>query len=611
MAEAQYYDELKTRLDTLSVTVPGLSDEVDFTLANAPLYELLRAVAETHNLNVSLNNLPEIYITNNFTDVSVKDLFLFVCREHDLKIRFVNNIFAFYQDLPPIIPESTVEVRGSGKIDLNLRNADLISFARELTSKTSVNLIINSSLQNQKVNLFVKDLEIEEALIHLADVNNLEFVKKREGVFQFNRNPEVSNNQADIRGARGGVSLSQRGRTNFNLTTFKMSDEDYISLTCSSTGIQDLLSAVCQDLGIDYVFLTQIQGNMDARLDSVRFDDFLDLALETSNLSFSIDNSGSYVIGTQNLPGLNESKVFTFKNRSIEGVVGVIPQDLMTQVKVKEFNDLNALILTGSERATNKLENFLDQLDKPVPNVLIEVIVVELRKGYSLSTGIQAFLGDSIPRTSGQVFGGVDATISSGAINKILSNMDDRGIMNLGQVTPRFYATLKAMEDNNNLDIKSTPKLSTLNGHEATLQIGQSVYYLIETQNVTGGVNPIVTVTPKYENVEANLDIKITPFVSELEDVTLSISAEFSDFIAPTTEGAPPGNATRKFISKIRVKNQETVVLGGLEEDSDVESGSGTPILSRIPILKWIFSSRSKQTTQGKLMIFIKPTIVY
>ena len=98
---------------------------------------------------------------------------------------------------------------------------------------------------------------------------------------------------------------------------------------------------------------------------------------------------------------------------------------------------------------------------------------------------------------------------------------------------------------------------------------------------------------------------------SDQEDVTLTIEAEFSDFISPDVKGAPPGNATRKFISKIRVKNEEMVVVGGLEEVSKSDIGSGVPLLSRIPIIKWLFSSRSKESTDSKLPIFVKPTIVY
>lgn len=600
--------DLRAELDSLETLVPGLKEKVDFTLVDAPIYELLRAVAETHNLNVSLNNLPEINITNNFTNVSVKDLILFICHEHDLKIRFTNNIFAFYREKPLVVDEPIVVFDNeSGLIGFNLRNTNLNMLARELTIKSGYNLIINRGAANQNVNVYLQGLTVEKALQNLADVNDLELTKKDEKVFQLDLKVVQNSN---TRNDRGRTSMQRRSE-NFDLLSFKSENKNYISLNGSGVPLEDIIITACEDLKVDYLFLTQIQGTMDCRLDSVLFEDFLIMALESSNLSYSVSMSGVYLIGAQQTEGLSEARVFKFKNRSVEGMVEIIPQSLTKQVQIKPFNDLNALIITGSDKSANKLVQFLEQIDQPVPNILIEVIVAEVQKGDAVRTGVKAFLGDSVPPTAGQVFGGVDVTLSPTSINKMLSNLDSRGIMNLGRVTPQFYASIQAMEDNNNLDIKSTPKLSTLNGHEASLRIGQSVYYLVETQNVTGGVNPIVTVTPRYENVEANLDLKITPFVSQYEDVTLTIEAEFSDFIPPAIQGAPPGNATRMFISKIRVKNEETIVLGGLEEVSKSESGSGTPFLSRVPGLKWLFSSKSKENSESKLMIFVKPTIVY
>lgn len=614
-AYAQEPVDLKTELDSLERIVPGLGEEVNFTLANAPLSELLRGIAETHDLNVSLNGLPEILITNNFNNVLVKDLILFVCQEHNLKVRFVNNILSFYREQPPEVPADWVSLNPStGLVTVRLQSTSLIEFAKELTQETDYNLIVSSELFSQSASIYMREVSIEDALQQLADVHGWELEKKRERIWQLNKPVVVATQQQGGRNSgrtNRPTNQTRRGPSNYDLKTYQKDGKDLIFLSSSGTPVATLLEAVSTKLKIDYVLLSEITGTMDCRVDSIEFEDFLELTLEPSSLSFTVNDEGIYLIGASNSVGLNEASIFYFKNRSLEGIEKVIPEELLAQVKIKPFNDLNALVVTGSDRNVRKLHAFLEQVDRPIPNVLIEVIVMEVSKGYSLRTGIQAFLGDSTVTSQGQVFGGVDATLSSESINRILSNLDDRGIMNLGQVTPRFYATLQAMEDNNNIEIQSTPKLSTLNGHEATLQIGQSQYYLVETQNVTGGVNPIVTVTPRYENVEANLSLKITPYVSELEDVTLSIEAEFSDFIAPTIDGAPPGNASRKFISKIRVKNQETVVLGGLEEASDVESGSGTPVLSRIPILKWIFSSRVKDESEGKLMIFIKPTIVY
>ena len=99
--------------------------------------------------------------------------------------------------------------------------------------------------------------------------------------------------------------------------------------------------------------------------------------------------------------------------------------------------------------------------------------------------------------------------------------------------------------------------------------------------------------------------------VSGDEQITLNIGVKQSNFTTRISPTAPPGTITRDFQSLVRVKNEEMVILGGLEENTSSDVGSGVPLLSRIPILKWFFSSRTKAKNKNKLTIFIKPTVVY
>jgi type IV pilus assembly protein PilQ len=272
---------------------------------------------------------------------------------------------------------------------------------------------------------------------------------------------------------------------------------------------------------------------------------------------------------------------------------------------------MNSVLLTGNSLKVESILQLLQKLDKAVPNVMIEVIVVEARKSFNLETGIKAFVSDSVPKSGGQVLGGIDYTLSSNSINEAISKVNTNGLVNLGKVTPNFYITLKAMEDDGIVDIKSTPKLSTLNGHEATMTIGESRYYLEVTQNITGGVTPITTSGQRFSKVEANNTIKINPIVSGNDHVTLKIEAEFSSFLDPTIQGAPPGNATRNFTSQVRVRNDDMIVLGGLEDIRNSKSSSGMPVLSKIPVLSWFFSTKKIENSNSKLVIFIRPSIIY
>jgi type IV pilus assembly protein PilQ len=113
-----------------------------------------------------------------------------------------------------------------------------------------------------------------------------------------------------------------------------------------------------------------------------------------------------------------------------------------------------------------------------------------------------------------------------------------------------------------------------------------------------------------YQEVNADLSIAIKPIVSGDDQVTLGIKINISDFTAIPTDGSPPPQAISKFETSLRVHSEDTIVLGGLERTETDDSGSGIPLLSRIPILKWIFSSRTRSKSKVVTVLFIKSTII-
>ena len=188
--------------------------------------------------------------------------------------------------------------------------------------------------------------------------------------------------------------------------------------------------------------------------------------------------------------------------------------------------------------------------------------------------------------------------------------MNGFGVVKIGKVTPNFYLSLKAMESQGILKVNSTPKLSTLNGHDATMSIGKTEYYQETRTDIYGTQNPQLTTTQNYKPVNADLTVTIKPVVAGDDQITLEIEVNQSDFTERISSLAPPGETSRKFKSIIRVRNQEMVLLGGLEEKKISDTSTGTPFLSRIPVIKWLFSSRTKVNGNSRLNIFIKPTII-
>ena len=152
-----------------------------------------------------------------------------------------------------------------------------------------------------------------------------------------------------------------------------------------------------------------------------------------------------------------------------------------------------------------------------------------------------------------------------------------------------------------------------MNGHTAKLSIGETTYYQeqqlsFQPINQNTGFQQTSRV---WKNLDANLSVTIKPFVSADEYVTLTITVKQEDFGGRVDPMAPPNLTNQNFESVIRVKNGEVILLGGLEKKSVNDSGKGTPLLSRIPVLKWFFSSRKKVREKSKLHIIVRPVVTY
>ena len=601
---------IRTELDQKADSgIVQLNETVTFDITNAPIQEFFGLIATTHSLNVSVDPDLNIMVTNRFSDAVVKDVFYFMCQTHQLDIKFINNIIAFEKFVPLALPkepfkEEELDIifnNETGQVSLSLEGDSLKLFTKQFTNKTGMNVVYSPELKNIRLNAFLKDVEPEEALEQVAFANNLTLEESGRGFYVFQKPSRAPSGQRVQGNAR-----SNRSASDISLRIDKVGVDEMISIQAVNAPLIDIINEIASQSEKEFILFSEPEGTISLSIDNTELSVFFDYLFNATNHTFKIDDE-IFIIGRRDLERIRTTRVVQLKNRSVEAFDTFIPQELKEGVNIAIFKELNSLILSGNDPQINEIERFIKEIDKLVPNILIEVIVVDVRKGYNLETGLQAFLTDSAnnTKTTGQIFPRVDVNVGTEAINKAL------GAVNLGKVTPTFYAQLKAIEDNNNINIRSTPQLATLNGHEASLTIGQSVYFVQRTQNVNPGVNPVTTVSEQFRQVEANLSILINPVVSGNEHITLSINAEFSSFIPPEIENAPPGNATRRFTSNIRVKNEEMIVLGGLEELTKSEGASGVPLLARIPILSWLFSSKSKQTDNDKLLVFIKPTIVF
>jgi type IV pilus assembly protein PilQ len=601
--------------DSISEQITALNKEIDITVSNVGLQEFLRAVANSSNLNLNIDPKVDVIVTNNFHGVTVKDMLIFIERNYPITIDVIGNIVDISRkEVIEIIETNFKGVRFdtvSNLISLDYYKSPLIQVAREITKVSKNNVILAPSIAQQEVNGYIDNMPFEGALEQFAFSNGLELRISESGYFILEpKQQETQIQNPQVRPARPSSrqNQSQSEPDDFILEVNKNRD-GIVSVICSNAPLDQVIQKVSNELGKQYFISTVLKGEVSVVADIKDYEQFIQDVLNGTNYIYS-NQKDIFIIGSNENSLLKHCEVFKFQNRTIDEIIEVLPSDVKDGLLINEFPDLNSLLISGGKQRVDKLTNFLNSIDKTVPVILIEIYIVNVSRNYTITTGINAGLGNEIVPSQGTVFPTIDLQIGSEGLNRIIEGFNGFGVLNLGKVTPGFYLTLKALEEQGILNVSSTPQLSTLNGYEATMKIGETKYYLEESSNFIGTQNPSLSTSKTYKDIKAELAVTIRPIVSGDDQITLNITVEQSDFTERISNEAPPGSVNRTFESIVRVKNQETIILGGLEEKRNQDSSTGTPWLSRIPIIKWLFSSRTKQNQNSKLSIFIKPTII-
>ncbi len=611
-------DRISEQLEELSMETPGLNEPVEFSVNGATIQEVVRAMGMTHNLNLSVDANITDRVSNNFSNAQVIDVILFLCKEYNLDISITGNIvnlkkFNQQPEPPKPSPPKILSIDYDPKADLlslDLKGDTIETVAKEITRRSGKNIIVSPESANKLVSIFIQKVPFENAADKLAYATGLQLSKTPDGVYILEKQEVTTTTKT---GNRGNLQSRGRGLKGDNGIEVKMQANQQLSIAADNVGISQLLDAVSREAGVHYLMYTVPKGETSLFVENISYSDFLDRVLTGSNLTYKIQDS-IYLIGDRNFEGLRHTELVRLENRTIQQVKETIPAELKKEVELFEFKELNGIVLSGSRPKIDELKAFIRQIDQIVPLITIDVMIVDINNSRTTQTGLTFGLGSSpaTTTTTGSTDGGLNVNLNSRSINQILNAFSGFGSINIGRVTPNFYVSLKALESDGIIKTRSTPRLSTLNGNEATLSIGETSYYLEVTNSIIGAQSPTITTGQNYKAINADLTVTIKPVVSGDEQVTLEIEVNQSDFTGKKIGlTGPPGTVTRKFKSIIRVKNEEMVILGGLENNKVERSGSGLPFINRIPIIKYLFGSRVASKSKSKLTIFIKPTIHY
>jgi len=283
------------------------------------------------------------------------------------------------------------------------------------------------------------------------------------------------------------------------------------------------------------------------------------------------------------------------------------------------------IVITDDETFAN-ITNVVASLDTPKPQVMIKVVFLEVTHRNASDIGLEGAyhrgFGGSMTGNVSQTFGlsglsqavGTNGAVGGGnrfgvPVNTMSPIPPGAGLYQvLGQ---DFEATLRAIQSAGKTEVLSRPSILTRNNQQATISLGQEVPLVTNTRFDTLG-NQINTVT--YQQV--GIILRVTPFITSNGLVEMIVAPEISG-LADRSQWVPVSNGAQAPVINSRmadtvvvVPNGQTVIIGGMMQNSKNSTESKIPYISDIPLLGNLFKHNIKDNSKTELIIFLTPNIV-
>jgi general secretion pathway protein D len=294
----------------------------------------------------------------------------------------------------------------------------------------------------------------------------------------------------------------------------------------------------------------------------------------------------------------------------------------------------NALIVTANAEIMTSLQAVIERLDIRRAQVLVEAIIVEMQADKSRDLGIEWMFAGSNGGYGSSSQGGAASLLGATAgaafsdVNDSNSGTDKDPRVVLGKAlaaTPgqvfgvgrlsdnfSFNVVLKALQQNIDANILSTPSLLTLDNEEASIVVGQNVPFKTGSYTSTGNASSVSSPFQTIQRNNVGLTLKVTPHINEGDSLVLEISQEVSSLTgaASVVDASDLITNERKIESKVMADNGQVIVLGGLIKDEMQETAQKVPLLGDIPVVGRLFRSNSSKKIKTNLMVFLRPIIV-
>ncbi len=271
----------------------------------------------------------------------------------------------------------------------------------------------------------------------------------------------------------------------------------------------------------------------------------------------------------------------------------------------------NRLVVVTSPRVISQIAEIVRVLDVPARQVVLEARILEVSTGDAIKLGID---WDRLNSQGFVIVEGGSGTAKQGAIPDSLSFFGSAGSKTLFDVRPMarqalaWQTAVDLMIHEGKARVLASPKIATLNGREASILIGSRIPFVVTgTVFAGGGAAPV----QRVEKEEVGIKLRITPLINADGYITTQITPEVSSVVGyKGSNNDLPVIATRQASTTVRLKDGNSVIIGGLLSEEKTTDVTKLPLLGDIPLLGLLFQHRVVSTTKRDLVIEVTPHIM-
>lgn len=369
-------------------------------------------------------------------------------------------------------------------------------------------------------------------------------------------------------------------------------DDVLVTNVFFDTFILDALADLSMDSGIPILADATVSGFVTVDLFDVPLPRALEQLLLPGGYTYRWMD-GYYLVGSAQRDGplfhlLSVTERVKLKHLRAQDVPAMLPQAFRDQVRPDGAT--NSVVVSGESGVVQRILDDIAKIDVAPYQIQIDALVTELNEKGRRSLGLDWGWTESVPDSQRAAHVRIDQLI--GSIGYSFSGVD------------MLLMQLRNIVEEGDAKIRANPSLVALEGEPASLFVGKTTYYQLVTS--TGQQ----TQSTRLEAIEAGVRLDVVARVSDDGVIVLEIAPGVDDVQGQGTNDIPVVGR-RRVSTTVRVRDGETIGIGGLLQEIEVENHSRVPILGSLPIFGRLFSSTRTTQEETEVLIFITPRILH